>query len=58
LSDYLYRNAFDISIVALFADSDANLDRPLLGIGGGILGGSVLHLDYDRHEIRLEKREA
>jgi hypothetical protein len=30
---------------------------PLLGMGGGILGDSVLHLDYDRHEIRLEKRD-
>jgi hypothetical protein len=58
LSDYKYRNGFDLTIVALFMDSNANLDHPLLGIGGGVLGDAVLHLDYDRKEIRLEKRPA
>jgi hypothetical protein len=53
-----YRNYFDTEIIAMLADRDVNLQRPLLGLGGGVLSGRVFHLDYDREEAWLEKRSA
>jgi hypothetical protein len=54
--DVAYRDFIETEILAMFTDNDANLDVPLLGIGGGALRDCAFHLDYDRQDIWLEKR--
>jgi hypothetical protein len=51
-----YRDYFETERSAMFADRDANLQQPLLGLGGGVLSGCVFYLDYDHEQAWLEKR--